>query len=206
MPRMSDKVSIYGFSDNDRSGKVRWTACELGLEIDEHRVARGEHRKAPYRELNPYAHVPTAVFRDEVLIESTAACHYLAEQFREPKLWIGPGEPKRKEMLFWCSLFAETLEGRLVECVLSKSGILAPDYFPLHEPGLRFKLAVVADRLPERDYLCGSQFTVADVLAGYSLRLALAVGLVDRDKVMPYVDRLRGRAAAEQSRIFSSLQ
>ena len=32
-------IRIYSFFDVDRSGKVRWTACELGYEIEESRIA-----------------------------------------------------------------------------------------------------------------------------------------------------------------------
>ena len=35
---MTDTVELYGFGDNDRSGKVRWTATELGLPVEEQRL------------------------------------------------------------------------------------------------------------------------------------------------------------------------
>lgn len=202
---MSD-VILYGFGDNDRSGKVRWTACELGLSIEERRVKLGEHRKPPYTDLNPLAQIPTVIFRDQVWIESTSACQLLAEAFDEPKLWVGRGEPERPSYLFWISAFTETLEGRLVESVLSKAGVMPGKHWEIHEDTLRFKLGALVERLPARDYLCGPRFTLADVMAGYGLRLALRLELVDRDRVMPYVDRLRARPAARASRVFASLE
>ncbi|HEY8431106.1 MAG TPA: glutathione S-transferase family protein [Sandaracinaceae bacterium] len=200
----SDVVTIYGFSDNDRSGKVRWTACELGLPIEEKRLGIGEHRQPPYLELNPLAQIPTVIFRGQVWIESTCTCQLLAESFDEPKLWVGPGEPERASYLFWISVFAETLEGRLVESALTKFGILPGNHHELHEPVLRSKLAALAAKLPAEGYLCG-RFTVADIVAGYSLRLALQLDLVPRERVLPYVERLRARPAARESRIFASL-
>jgi glutathione S-transferase len=200
-----EKVTLYGFGDNDRSGKVRWTACELGLEIEEKRLKPGEHRQPPYTDLNPLAQIPTVIFREQVWIESTSACQLLAESFDVPKLWVGRGEPERASYLFWISAFTETLEGRLVESVLSKAGVLAGRHHELHEDNLRFKLGALLDRLPADNYLCGDAFTLADVMAGYGLRLALRLELVDPAKVMPYLDRLRARPAAEESRIFASL-
>lgn len=200
---MSESITLYGFGDNDRSGKVRWVAAELGLVVEERRVKPGEHRKSPYTDLNPLAQIPTAEFRGETLIESTAICQLLAEAFDEPKLWIGAREPGRDRYLFWLAAFGETLEGRLVECAVSRAGFLPPEHFKLHEERLRFKLGVFSKMLPPEGYLCDERFTVADVLAGYSLNLALGVGLVERDAVEPYFGRLVARDAARAARVFA---
>ena len=202
---MAETIQLYGFGDNDRSGKVRWIAAELGIVVEESPLKPGEHRSAPYTDLNPLAQIPTAVFRGEVLIESTAICHTLAEAFDEPKLWIGRGEPERAKYLFWLAAFGELCEGRLVECAVSRIGILGPEYYELHATRLRQKLDVLAKKLPREGYLCGARFTVADVLAGYSLRLALQTQIIDRAAIEPYFGRLVARDAAKKSRVFSSL-
>ena len=202
---MTDPVTLWGFGDVDRSGKVRWLAAELGVPVVERRVAPGDHTRKPYIDMNPLAQIPTAEYRGETFIESTAICHVLAESVREPKLWVGPGEPNRSKYLFWLAAFGETLEGRLVECAVSRAGLLGPEHFTLHEKRLRPKLTAVTGMLPRDGYLCGERFTVADVLAGYSLRLAVNVALVDRSAVEPYLGRLVARAAARESRIFASL-
>jgi glutathione S-transferase len=203
---MAELLTLYSFGDDDRSGKVRWLAAELGLELLECRVAAGTHRAAAYKELNPYAQIPTVEWRGRTVTESTAICHTLAEAFTTPKLWIGPGGQGRAEYLHWLALFGETLEARLVECMVSKLGILGPEYFALHEKQLRFKLGVAAKRLPAEGHLAGERFTVADIVAGYNLRLAIQCGLVERAALEPYFDRLVARPAAEQSRIFASLK
>ena len=202
---MTESIEIYGFGDSDRSGKVRWLAAELGLGVVEKRVGLGEHRAPAYKALNPFGQIPTAVFRGETFVESTAICQSLAEAFDQPKLWIGRGEPNRKSYLFWLSVFGESLEGRLVECAVSRLGLLGPEYFSLHQKSLEKKLGVVAGMLPEAGHLCGEAFTVADVLAGYNLRLALTCELVDRAAVEPYFGRLVAREAARTSRIFAAL-
>ncbi len=201
-----ESITLYGFGDVDRSGKVRWLAAELGLQVDERQVEPGEHRRAPYTDLNPLGQIPTVIFRGETLIESTAICHVIAEAFDRPKLWIGPREPGRSKYLFWLAAFGELLEGRLVECAVSRVGILGPEYYDLHAERVRQKLSVLAERLPREGHLCGEAFTVADVLAGYSLRLAVQSGLVERARVEPYLGRLVAREAAKASRIFASLR
>ena len=202
---MSEPITIYGFGDVDRSGKLRWLANELGLDLREERVGFGDQHKTPYIDLNPLGQIPTAIFRERTLIESTAACHFIAESFESPKLWVGRGEPERQKYLMWLAIFGETLEGRLVECAVSKAGILGPEYFALHERRIRPKLEVVASMLPKEGFVAGERFTVADILAGYGLRLAVRLGLVPRGAVEPYLSRLVDRPAAKAARFFASL-
>lgn len=202
---MSESLVLYSFADVDRSGKVRWLAAELGIDVVEERVGYGAHRAEPYIGLNPLGQIPTVQFRGDVLTESTAICHTLAEAWAEPRLSVTPGAPERRQFLYWLAVFGETLEARLVECSVSRAGILGPEYFALHERGLRRKLAVVAEQLPESGWLCGEAFTLADIVAGYNLRLAVQCDLVSEAALNPYLSRLRARPAARASRIFDSL-
>jgi glutathione S-transferase len=205
MATMTESITLYGFGDSDRSGKVRWLARELGLEIEEKKVKLGEHRKPPYADLNPMKQIPTVIFRGETLIESTAACHLVAESFEEPKLWIGRGQPERRAYLFWISACAETLEGRLVESTLSKAGVLPETYFEIHERILRSKLRALVKMLPEDGYLCGD-FTLADIVAAYSFRLAVNAEVVEWSDVESYLRRLADRPAARAARFFTSIE
>lgn len=199
---MTESITLYGFGDQDRSGKVRWLAAELGLEVREERVTAGEHRKRPYTEKNPLEQIPTVIFRGETYIESTAICHVLAESFDSPKLWVGRGEPNRAKYVFWLGAFGENLEGRLVECAVSKLGILPPEVFATHEKRVRHKLELVTSLLPREGFLAGDAFTIADIVAGYSLRLAVGLGLVAREAIEPYYGRLVSRDAARAARFF----
>jgi glutathione S-transferase len=201
---MTETLTIHSFSDQDRSGKLRWTAAELGLAVEEVRVPFGGQRKPPYNQLNPYGHIPAAVFRGEVLVESTAICHLLAEAVASPKLFVAPGEPARRAYLTWLAVFGETLEAPLVACSISRIGLVGPEHFALHERPLRYKLRAAAAQLPAEGYLCG-HFTLADVLAGYNLRMAVQCELIARDAVEPYLSRLVARPGAQVARVFDGL-
>ena len=203
---MSESITIYGFGDVDRSSKLRWLAYELGLDVKEERVGFGDHQKSPYAELNPLGQIPTAIFRGQTLVEGTSACHVIAESFESPKLWVGRGEPERERYLFWLAVFGETLEGRLVESGVSRAGILPPEFFTLHEKRLRDKLARVAPLLPKSGFVAGERFTIADILGGYSLRIAVRLGLIERAAVEPYLGRLADRPAAAAARFFAALK
>jgi glutathione S-transferase len=69
---ISHHIRIWSFSDVDRSGKVRWTAQELGYEIEESRLPIGGLSQAPYRHMNPFEQVPTVELEGRTYIESTA--------------------------------------------------------------------------------------------------------------------------------------
>jgi glutathione S-transferase len=202
---MSESITLYSFADIDRSGKVRWLAEELGLEVVEERVAFGANRQPPYTDLNPLGRVPTVRFRDEVLTESTAILHRLAESVEQPALYVDRGDPARADFVWWMATFGETLEARLVECSISKGGLVGPEYFELNQGSCRATLKMVAQRLPSEGWLCGERFTLADIVAGYSLRLAVGTGLIERGEVEPYLSRLVERPAARRARVFDSL-
>lgn len=199
---MNDIVQLYSFVNQDRSGKVRWTAFELGLEVEEHWVEHGQHRCAPYTDINPLGQIPTVRFRGKTLVESTAICRALIDAVPDRGLDIDRGEPGRQAFHYWLSLLTESLEGRLVECAVSKVGILGPEYFELHKSLLVRKMRVLSSQVPQEGYLCGERFTLADICAGYSFRLALSCGFMDEASIQPYWDRLRARPAAVKSQIF----
>jgi len=203
---LPDTLTLYSFSDVDRSGKVRWVAEELGLPIVERRVEFGAHRRPPYRELNPLGQIPTALFRGETLLESTAICHALAEAVDHPRLTVPPGAPGRALYLRHLATFGETLEGRLVDCAISRVGLIPAGAFDVHAPHLRRRLPAVAAALPATGHLCGDDLTLADVLAGYSLRLAVQLDLLPLAACQPYLGRLAARPAARRARIFDGLE
>jgi len=90
---MNKHIKLYSFGNFDRSGKVRWTAEELGYEIEEFRLSAPQQRDEAYRALNPYAQVPTAELGGKILLESTAIAIILAE--RHPEYGLIPAAGKR---------------------------------------------------------------------------------------------------------------
>ncbi len=203
---MSDELILYGFGVNDRSGKVRWLAHELGLPLDDRRIGLGEHRQAPYSDLNPYGMVPAVQWRGHTLIESTAICTFVAEQFPASGLVVAPGEPARAAYLQWCALFAETLESRLVENLLAGYEMLPPAFLETTKGSLERRLPVMVQRLPTSGFLVADRFTLADLEAAYSLRLAVRAGHVEMEAVQGYLRPLMERPAAKAAAFFSSIE
>ena len=171
-------------------------AHELGLPLEDCRVKPGEHRRAPYTDLNPYGMIPAVQWRGQTFIESTATCTFL----------VAPGEPDRASYLQWCALFAETLESRLVEHLLAKVEILPAAFLETTTPSLDLRLPVMLGQLPESGFLAADRFTLADIEASYSLRLAISAGLLELDAVGGYLRPLMERPAAQAAKFFSSIE
>ena len=202
---MNRSIELYSFADLDRSGKVRWTACELGYEITENRLELGAHRDEDYLSLNPYAQIPTAVIDGEPWIESTAMCISLAE--RHPEAGLIPADSGQREK-FWqfLHLTSSTLELPTVNYILASRGLANEAWPEIVGEQLRVRLETFAASLPEDGCLC-SKFSIADICAAYVLRVAVQAGLLSMEgKLAAYMGLLKARPAAVESRIFESLE
>lgn len=202
---MSKNIKIWSFADVDRSGKVRWTANELGYEVEEARLKFGEHAADPYRQMNPYEQVPTVELEGKTLIESTAICLLLAE--RHPEAALIPADRDGRDH-FWQSLnlSTSTLETPIVLYLLSKAGVTDAAWADLWEIPLSKRLAVFAESMPNENYICGD-FSLADICASYVLRIGVYAGLLAFEgNLERYLRSLMERPAARAARFFDSLE
>lgn len=201
---MSQSAKLYSFADVDRSGKVRWTAAEVGLDIEEARLQVGQQTGAEYLTLNPYGLIPTLQIGPDVLIDSTAISLVLAE--RHPDAGLIPAGGAERER-FWqlVAVATTTLEMPVVNYFLSGRGFMDERWQDLLATDLRRLLGSFAGQAPEEGYLCGA-FSLADIFAGYVLRIGIQANLlVNEGRLGAYIERLRSRPAAQQARIFDSL-
>jgi glutathione S-transferase len=201
---MNKHIKLYSFGDFDRSGKVRWTAEELGYEIEESRLSAPQQRDEAYRALNPYAQVPTAELGGKILLESTAIAVILAE--RHPEYGLIPAAGDSRES-FWQSLSiaGSTLEQLTVNYFVSRSGIIDAAWMDLVGEPIAERLQVFADSMPEMGFICGD-FSLADICAAYPLRIAVQAGLLKLEgRLEAYLGRLMTRPAASAARFFEGL-
>jgi glutathione S-transferase len=202
---MSRQIRIWSFGDVDRSGKVRWTAEELGYDIEESRLQLGEQAADPYRQMNPYEQIPTAELGGEILIESTAICMILAERHPEQGLIPSPG---RMRDLFWQSInvSTNTLEMPVVMYFLSKLEVVDPGLAQILRGPLAQRLEIFSAQVPADGYICG-EFTLTDICAAYCLRIGVQAGLLSFEgELERYLRRLMDRPAAVAARFFDSLE
>jgi len=202
---MSRQIRIWSFADVDRSGKVRWTACELGYDIEEVRVKFGEQSAPSYRQLNPYGQIPTAEIDGATLIESTAICLSLAE--RHPEQPLVPADRAARDR-FWqtISVSVSTLETPVVLYYLAQRKIVDAAWADLWAGPLAGRLPVFAAGMPRDGYICGD-FSLADICAAYVLRIGVQASLLPMEGLLAnYLQRLMARPAAQAARFFNGFE
>lgn len=200
---MNRQIKLYSFGNRDRSGKVRWTAYELGYTIEEQRLELGEHLQDEYTAVNPYQQIPSVEIGDELMIESTAVCISLAEKQPENGLIPQPGDPER--VAFWqhMAVATQTLEFPVVNYILSKAGIVDEAWASMLENRLRARFAVFVKNVPVQDWWLGETFTLADIFAAYVLRIAVSAGVLENTEPLSgWFERLMARPAAQKAGFF----
>lgn len=202
---MTKELTLYSFADVDRSGKVRWAACELGYSVKEERLKPGQHLGPEYLGVNPYAQIPAARIDGEVMVESTAICIALAE--RHPESGLIP-EARGERDSFWqaACVATQSLEMPVVAYYLAKIGIVDAGWAPLLEKPLPPRLRTFAGQVPAEGWWLG-EFTLLDIFAAYVLRIGISADLLKMDGALgAYLERLMARPAAQQARFFDSLK
>ena len=139
--------------------------CEIMM-LD---LAAGDQKKPEYLALNPNGVVPTLVVDGTPLFETLAILQWLGDRYGvERGLWPAAGTPERLTALSWTTWVYVTF-GALIN-VLNFAQSPRVDA-ALHHPPLaqeaRERLHVLVDRLEERllerPYLLGSDYSLADL-------------------------------------------
>ena len=200
---MTRELTLYSFSNRDRSGKIRWTAYELGYHVNERRLELDEHLQDEYAAINPYKQIPAVEIDGEIMIESTAVCIRLAEKHPEPGLIPAPGDQSREAFWQQTAIATQTLEFPVVSYILSKVGIVDDTWGDLLEDRLRTGIAVFSKDVPDNGWWLGETFTLADIFAAYVLRIAVMSGILEyQGSLKNWMERLRARPAAQQAGFF----
>ena len=164
-----------------------------------------EYRATPeWRALNPVGKVPVLIDDNLVMFESGAMVQHLLNRYGNGALEPSPGSPEHALYLQW-SWFGEATFARPIgEIVNHKREFPEDKAIPavLAEMADRsaVSLAAVAEATRNSDYLLGDDFTAADIMVGYSVRLVEAL-LPDRmtEEIDPYWKRLQARPAFQRA-------
>ncbi len=153
---------------------VRMFAAEKGLEIPKQAVdlRRGENRQEEHLKRNPHGQMPALELDDgSYLSEITAICEYLEEKNPKPAL-IGSTPEERAECRMW------TRRVDLNICEMMGNGYrfgeglkfferripVAPDASPGLKKIAANRLQWLDGQIAGKDFICGSRFTLADIL------------------------------------------
>lgn len=207
---MNAPLKLYSFAPFDRAARVRWTALELGLTLEEIALSYGggDHKEAAYRAKNPFCQVPLVETAQGCMIESVAICQFLAEQHPQAGLVPALDSPLRASWLSWLFFCASDLDARGFQVM--NYTLLRPDAERRATAvGVVSRaLAVVDAHMAEREFLVGDTFMLPDIVMGHELVLLSLCKALDGDaypNLVRYRDRLGTREAAQASGLFAVL-
>lgn len=176
---------------------VRWMLEEVGADYEVVVKEFGGSIKAPdYLAINPMGKVPALVHGDVVITEVSAICTYLADRFPQKNLAPPIDSPERGTYLRWIFFIAGPLE----MATTAKAFNWRIDAENAQAVGCGFITdAINAMELAIKNapYICGDQFTTADVLAASYLGWEMQQKVIEeRASFREYVNRLEKRPAA----------
>jgi glutathione S-transferase len=175
------------------------------VEVD---LMKGENRKQPYLTVNPHGQLPALELDDGSYVsEITAICEYLEDTHPTPAL-IGSNAQERAECRMW------TRRVDLNVCEPLANGFRFSQGLPLFKDRIvtvpeaaeglktiaRDRLKWIDSRVEGREYLCGSRFTLADILLYCFLEFGKQVGQPldpDNKNLAAWFERVKARPTAK---------
>ena len=195
---MADELVFYT-NPMSRGRIARWMLEETGAPYRTVVLDYDAMQSADYLAINPMGKVPAITHGGAVVTECAAICAYLADAFPDAGLVPPPG-PGRAAYYRWLFYAAGPVEAAITNKAL---GVEVPAERE-RMVGYRNMDAVVAaleSAVQTGPYICGEQFTAADVYVGSQLIWGMAFGSLPRTPAFEaYSGRLKSRPAAARAR------
>jgi len=181
-----------------RAANVVWMLEELGTPYELRFVdlMKGVQKTPEITALNPMGKLPILVDGDAVVTESAAIALYLADRYSYGKLAPRVDDPARATYLRW-SLFAPS--------VIEPGAMAKAAGWTYREGSAGWgsydaMLAAMERAVSDRDYLLGSEFSMADVIFGGTVRYMIGFKLIEPKPVLAaYAARLGERPALKRA-------
>jgi len=173
-------IKLYG-SSMSRAARCLWALEEIGLKYEHVPVSFDGGTRAPdYLKLNPNGHIPTLDDDGFILWESMAINLYLAEKYGKNGLWPA-SVPDRASTFQWSFWAMTEVEPHLITLLLNRL-FTPPDQRDEKacanaEAALLPPFKVLDDFIGRREYILGTQFTIADLNVASVLGLANLIKL-----------------------------
>lgn len=142
---MAQPVIIYG-AHTTRSDLVVWACRELNVPFEFKAVdwLAGEHKTPDFLKISPLGQLPAAQTEDGILTESGALLFYLGERYGAETPLAVDTTAKRVQLVKWLLLANSTL----CDDLSKKNGR---------------SLDALEVTLSTQEYLCGAEFSLADI-------------------------------------------
>ncbi len=192
--------------ERSRSDRILWLAEELGLRYEIVRFARDpatQRAEPALRRIHPLGKAPAIRDGDQIIVESGAIVDYLVGRYGRGRLAPPQDAPDWPRYLQWLHYAEGSAMSQLVlDLFLSgKFGGAPPS--PL-APALRNASAEMLgwldSELATRPYFAGNEFSAADIMMVFPLRLAVGFGLLEGHPALAaYLSRISSREAYQRA-------
>jgi glutathione S-transferase len=183
-----------------RGRTVRWMLEEIGEPYETVILDYEGAMKTPdYLAINPMGKVPAIVHEGTVVTETAAICAYLADAFPAAGLAPPPGDARRGPYFRWMFFAAGPLEAAMFGKAMNM--LAPPDKERMVGYGT-FDDAVNAmeKAFANGRYLCGDDFTAADLYVGALLGFGTGFGMLPRRPAfVEFVERVQARPAYKRA-------
>lgn len=174
---------------------IEWLLIELGAEFEKIELAyHTEMKSESYLKINPFGKVPTLVDGDVVIYEMPAICAYLADKFFDQGLAPALDDPKRGLYFRWLFFAAGPWDAATTDRALK---VEITDEQKMHIGYGNFQdtyTALIQSLEQAQPYLCGEQFTVADVFVGSMLFWQLKMAEIEsHPAIEKYLNSIKNR-------------
>lgn len=195
---MADTIMLYT-NPMSRGQIARWMLEETGAPYEAVILDYAGGMKTPdYRAINPMGKVPAIVHDGKVVTECAAICAYLADTF--PDAGLAPPTDDRADYYRWLFFAAGPVEAAVTNKAM---GFVVPEgreraagYGSLDDT-----LDALEQAVSGPAWICGDQFTAADVYVGAQVDWGLAFGTIAaRPAFEAYAARLRERPAYQRQK------
>jgi len=189
-------ITLYHHPFSRAAGTV-WALEEVGqpYELKFVDIMKGGQKAPDLLKLNPMGKLPILTDGDAVVTEACAISLYLADRYALGTLAPRFDDPNRAAYLRWSCFAPSVIEpGTMAKAAAWE--------FKSSQAGWGDYDAMMAalDSAVIGEYVLGSQFSMADVVFGGTLRFMLKFGqLENRPKFAEYVARLDARPASKRA-------
>lgn len=191
---------VFYTNPQSRGRTAHWMLEEIGQPYETVWMDFGPPMKsAEYLSINPMGKIPALKHDGVVITETAAICAYLADRFPEKALAPPVGHPGRAAYYRWLFFVAGPLETAVTAKALGwqvPEGRSRMVGFGSYED----TLGTLEKAVAQGTWLCGEQFTAADVFAGSNLAWGMMFGSIEkRPAFEAYVGRFLARPAFQQA-------
>ncbi|MEJ7933402.1 glutathione S-transferase family protein [Sphingobium sp. AN558] len=199
---MTDSIIFY-HNPMSRGQIVRWMLEEVGAAYETVLLDyEGGMKTADYLAVNPMGKVPAIIHEGHIVTECAAICAYLADTF--PSANLAPALDDRADYYRWLFFAAGPVESAVTNNAL---GFEIPEGRERMAGYGSFEqaIATLEKAVSGAAWICGDQFTAADVYVGSQVDFGLTFKSIPATPVLEaYASRLRERPAYKRQKAFDA--